>query len=128
VSRDAWFYAKILAPHVRGDSFDRTFGLTGEWLGAQFSQIKFTIRKKLPATADLDTDVLAQVTKTGGGIQFDPLDDASGFVSIAASVTNLWEPGVYFWELQGTVAGSPQKVYTLESGKLNVVSDLTRIP
>jgi hypothetical protein len=113
--------------HTRGDTFRRAFRLSDEWLGSQFSELKFTIRATLPTT-DADESLLAQATKTAGDITFDADDGSLGYVVIPAETTTAWKPATYHWDLQATVDDSPVRVYTIARGKLRVKADVTRIP
>lgn len=113
--------------HRRGDTFRRSFRLDGDWEGADFSEVKFTMRRQLPAATATDAGAI-QVTKTGGGITFDVDDPALGYIVVAAAALDQIDVGDYHWDLQGTVSGSPQQVYTLDSGKLKLCPDITRVP
>ncbi len=113
--------------HTRGDTLRRSFRLDGDWVGSDFAEVKFTLRRQLPVSTATDAGTV-QVTKTGGGITFDVDDPALGYVVVAASALDQLATGDYHYDLQATVSGSPQQVYTLDSGKLKLVPDVTRVP
>jgi hypothetical protein len=114
-----------LAPLTRGDTFEYSFELSGDWTGAHFSGgVAFTMRTTKPATTVVDdTDAFHQSTVANGEIVF---DGAVGTVTITASVTTTWGPRSYFWDLQGIVTGPPDRVYTIDSGSVSVTPDITR--
>jgi hypothetical protein len=121
---------KDLGTCMRGDGFRMTFTLENDWLGVNFDEMKFTVRKRIPpssVTSDTDSDVLAQVTKTGGGITFDPLDDTQGAAAVLSDVTTAWPGGArVYWDLQGQVNGDPKSPYTIGRGTFTVAGDVTR--
>jgi hypothetical protein len=117
-----------LASVYRGDTFIKSFTLGNSWTGAMFTGgVKFTMRRR-PASEAVtsDTDALVTVSTTGGEIEFDVGDDALGTITIPASTTNSWPVGSYYWDLQGVVTGSPNRVYTVDAGEIRVLSDVTR--
>lgn len=116
-----------LDPHCRGDTFSRNFTLSGDWLGTDFTGgVKFTLRTEIPASSVVtDEDAIDQASVEGGEITF---DEGVGTVLIPASRTTAWPLGRLMWDLQGTVSGSPARVYTIASGVLVVVGDVTRAP
>lgn len=115
-----------LPEFTRGDTFSYEFTLSSGWSGATFSQVKFTIRRAIPASSvTTDAGAAGQVTKTGGGITFTGGDPDVGTVVIAPSVTNTWEATRHEWDLQGTTAGGT--VYTIDQGEIEVVGDVTRV-
>lgn len=115
--------------HRRGDHFSRRFVLQGEWLAVHFSEAWFTVRTRLPTSAVTDDEpsdptILAQVTLSGGGIEW--LDEREASVRIADAVTQTWPTGAFFWDLQFRTAGTSQRIYTPASGTIRVTSDVTR--
>jgi hypothetical protein len=71
----------------------------------------------------VDITAISQASTSAGTITF---IGAVGTITIPASVTNAWDPGVYLWDLQGVVSGATPAVYTLDSGNLTVTGDITR--
>ncbi len=114
-----------LASHRRGDTFSRTFTLSNGWTGATFTGgVKFTVRESIPASSVVTDDgALAQVSVAGGGIVFAA---EVGTVTIAASVTTTWPAKRVYWDIQGVVDGSPDQVYTIDSGDISILPDITR--
>lgn len=115
----------LLAPLRRGDTFRRSFTIGNGWTSSQFETLKFSVRET-PAIegVDDDDDLIGQATVAGGGIVFST--GTAGVVTIAASVTTTWPTGRVYWDLQATVAGPPQRVYTVDSGFFQVKRDVTR--
>lgn len=116
-----------LDPHRRGDSFEYTFTLGNDWVGADFTGgVKWTLRAEVPpSTVVTDDDAIDQASVAGGEITF---VDEVGTIAIPASRTNAWPAGRLFWDLEAKISGSPIKVYTLASGTLPILGDLTRAP
>ena len=114
-----------LDPLFRGDTCKYVFTLSGSWTGASFTGgVKFTLRKTVPRTSEhSDASALHQSSVANGEITF---VGAVGTVEIPASMTTNWEPRVYFWDLQGVIAGAVPKVYTIDSGELEVLADIGR--
>lgn len=118
--------ATNLGKHKRGDTFTRVFTLTSPWTNSSFTEIWFTLRSTVPtSTVTDDTDAVGQVTKTGGGITFD-VGGTVGTVKIAATATNSWPVSNLYWDLQGHVPGSPDEIYTIDDGRLQITADVTR--
>jgi hypothetical protein len=117
---------QILKALERGDTLARPFALENDWVVADFTGgIWFTVRAQPPALNELDdANAIGQVSVAGGGIVFSTTTE--GVVTIAASVTNGWEPGNKYWDLQGVITGPPQRVYTLARGRIAIVGDITR--
>lgn len=113
-----------LGPHMRGRTFRRKFTLSGEWTADRFDELKFTVRRRAPSLhIPDDSDAIAQVSLTGGGIVFE--DPTSGTVRIAPSATRFWPAGLLHWELTGR---SAEDVYTVAHGTIEVEPDITRAP
>lgn len=116
-----------LTPHTRGDTFVYSTTLGNDWVAADFTGgIKFTLRTSLPAssvTTDADSGVVAQVSVAGGGIVASGADLT---ITIHESVTTAWPVGRLYWDLQGVVTGSPNRVYTVAAGTILIQSDVTR--
>ncbi len=119
----------VLNPRVVGMTFRMQFELLDDWIGSNFSEIYFTLRRYLPASTvpdDTDAGVLAQVTKTGGGITFpDVLNPQSGEVRIAPSVTRLWTPGDYYFDVKAIPTGGLD-AEPIVRGTVPIVSTPTR--
>jgi hypothetical protein len=114
-----------LAPHYRGDTFDYDFTLGAGWVFADFTGgLKFTLRTRAPSSSTTsDADAVDQATSGGGGITG---SGTSGNVLIPASRTTAWPSGRLYFDLQGIVSGTPNRVYTLDSGTITIVADITR--
>lgn len=115
-----------LDPHYRGDTFDYDFTIGSGWVFADFTGgLKFTLRTRAPSSSTTaDTDAVDQATSSGGEITG---SGTAGNVLIPASRTTAWPAGgKLYWDLQGIVTGSPNRVYTLDSGTIVILSDITR--
>jgi hypothetical protein len=51
---------------------------------------------------------------------------ADGTVTIPASRTTSWPARKLLFDLQGVVSGSPDTVYTIDSGYILILGDITR--
>jgi hypothetical protein len=107
---------------VRSDTFVKVFTLGNGWVGSDFTGgIKFTIRDRVP-----EVDV---VDDTGAILSVDEsymsFVGAVGTLTIPASMTNI-QTGRLYWDIQGTVTGSPNYVKTIDSGTMSVSGDITR--
>lgn len=117
-----------LAHHYRGDPFDYDFVLGNGWVGTDFTGgLKFTLRTTQPGSSTVtDTDAVDQATSAATEITF---SGANGNVLIPSSRTTAWPVGKgLYWDLQGTITGPPQRVYTIDSGRVLIVADITRAP
>lgn len=114
-----------LAPHRRGDTFQRTFTLGNDWLGSDFTGgVKFTLRASKPASSVVaDTDAIDQASVSGGEISF---AGAVGSITIPAARTTAWPTGELYFDIQGVVALPVPLVYTIDFGTLLVTHDITR--
>jgi hypothetical protein len=114
-----------LEPHVRGDPFEYHFTLGNDWVFADFTGgLKFTLRTSVPAsTVVADTDATGQSTSTGGGITG---SGANGTVAFTSAVTSAWPKGLLYWDLEGTVSGTPTRKYTIDRGTIQIIGDITR--
>lgn len=117
----------VLPPHMRGDTFPYEGTLDDPWTVDQFTGgLKFTLRRRYPASsivADADADVVDQATTTSGEIV---ASGTSVEVTIPAARTTEWPAGKLVWDLQGVVAGATPRVYTLASGVITILPDVTR--
>ena len=117
----------VLAPHTRGDTFPYSTVLQGGWTSEQFTGgLKFTLRKKHPAssvTTDGDADVVAQASVANGQIVASGTNVA---VTIPAEQVTNWPAGKLVWDLQGVITGTPNRVYTIASGVITILPDVTR--
>jgi hypothetical protein len=114
-----------LSPHRRGDTFSYSVTLGGDWVFADFTGgMKFTLRRHVPASSvTTDDDATDQATTdddeiTGSG--------ATVTIVIPASRTTSWPAGKLYWDLQGVVTGTPDEVYTIDSGTISIEADITR--
>lgn len=114
-----------LDSHIRGDTFTYSFSLASPWTGATFSGgVKFTLRTSMPASSVTDdNDAVDQASTTDGEIVF---SGADGTITIPASRTTSWPARKLLWDLQGVVSGSPDTVYTIDSGYILILGDITR--
>jgi hypothetical protein len=117
----------VLPPHVRGDTFPYSTALDGGWVASDFTGgMKFTLRRRYPASSvvtDVDADVVDQATTTSGEVVG---SGASVAVTIPASRTTGWPAGKLYWDLQAIITGSPNRVYTIASGVITILPDVTR--
>ena len=117
---------RALDSHPRGDPLELPFVLEDGFIGDDFSEIKFTVRKRLPASSEItDASANGQAALTGGGIVMS--SDTEGTITILSAVTTTWSPGNYYWDLQGTL-DSNDEPYTIDQGVLPVHADVTRAP
>lgn len=114
-----------LDPHFRGDTFDYDFTIGSGWVFADFTGgLKFTLRTRAPSSSTVaDTDATDQATSAGGEVTG---SGTAGNVLIRASRTTTWPTGRLYWDLQGIISGSPNRVYTIDSGTITIVADITR--
>lgn len=118
----------VLDPCRRGTEFKYSSALLSGWTAAMFTGgIVFTLRKRLPASSvvdDTDADVVGQVSVAGGGIVF---SSTTAFtVTIDGSVTTSWPAKKLYWDMQGIITGSPNRVLDIVAGTVLVVADVTR--
>lgn len=115
----------VLTQHYRGDTFRRTFTLGGGWVGSDFTGgVVMTFRKRQPlSTVTDDTGAMEKASVATGEIVF---TGADGEVIIPADRTTLWDTGRIYFDVQGIVSGSPDRVYTLDAGTIVVIKDITR--
>jgi hypothetical protein len=114
-----------LVTHVRGDTFVRLTTLGNGWVAADFTGgLKFTLRERVPASSVVtDADVVDQASLAGGEIT---ASGAELTITIPASRTNVWPTRKLYWDLQGVVSGAVPRVYTIASGTVEIVGDVTR--
>jgi hypothetical protein len=114
----------------RGDPFEYRFTLGNGWTSASFSEVRFTLRRRYPASSivtDTDSDVVDQATLGEGEITFE--SDTVGLIEFPSSRTTAWPALRLLWDLQGTVAGaSPAASRTIDSGEIMIDPDVTRTP
>lgn len=116
----------VLPAHIRGDTFIYEGTLDDGWTAEQLSGgLKFTLRKRYP-----ESDVV-----TDDDEDEDFVDQASGeivasgtsvVVTIPASRTTAWPAGKLYWDLQGVISGATPRVYTIASGVISILPDVTR--
>lgn len=115
----------VLEPHFRGDTFRYGFTLGNNWDGSMLTGgVVFTLRRRLPKNGfdDSDEDVVDQASIAGGEILF---AGADGFITIPASRARRWPAVELVWDLQGIVAGSPNQVFTVDRGTIEIAADVT---
>lgn len=107
---------------VRSDTFVKIFTLGNGWVGSDFTGgIKFTIRDSVPdGDVTDDTDAILSVDES-----YMSFAGAVGTLTIPASMTSI-QLGRLYWDIQGTVTGSPNYVKTIDSGHMKVTGDVTR--
>jgi hypothetical protein len=110
---------------VRGDTLIYSFTLSDTWTGASFTGgVRFVMRKtRVPSSTTTDADAFHISSVENGEISF---IGNVGTITIAASVTTTWEPVKYYWDLQGVIAGTTPRVFTIDSGFLAVIADIGR--
>lgn len=92
-----------------------------------FNEFWCTVRKT-PAVSqpdDTDTDVVGQVTLSGGGIT--QVDAQSIQITIAAALTRAWTNREYFYDVQARLIADGQP-YTLIRGRLLMLDTATQTP
>ncbi len=117
-------YDTRLEDHYRGTDFTYYFSLGNEWLGSMFDELKFTIRRRIPASNVLnDTNIVGQASLSREQIVFDIDNGALGTVFIPASKNRSWPLGIFPWDFKAKVGDS---IYTVDAGTVEIVGDLTR--
>lgn len=113
-----------LADFRRGDTFVYSFTLGNTWVGADFTGgVFFTLRSTIPESSEVtDTNAVAQATDASE-ISF---SGAVGTITIPASSTTAWPLGKLYWDVQGVVSGTPDTVYTIDAGEIQIRHDITR--
>jgi hypothetical protein len=114
-----------LTPHVRGDTFVYSTTLEGGWVAEDFSGgLKFTLRERAAASSVVtDTDAVDQASVAGGEIE---ATGTSVTITIPASRSTTWPVKGLLFDLQGVVTGTPNRVYTIASGTIVILRDMTR--
>lgn len=113
-----------LAELHRGDPLIVPLTLEAGFEAEDFDELWFTVRRRPPPTSTVtDADALAQVTLTGGGIVFSSA--TAGTITILSAVTTTWPTGRLYWDLQARKVDDGEP-YTLDSGVLPIVADITR--
>ncbi len=117
--------ATVLKPQMRGDTFERSFTLKSPWSGNHFTGgVRFTLRRHTAQSAEVDDDgAVDQATTDADEVTFDGI---VGTVLIPAERTNAWPVKKLIWDLQGIVSGDPDRVYTIDSGVITILADVTR--
>lgn len=118
-----------LDPHTRGDTFDRSVPLLGDWLCADFTGgFKFTLRRSIPSSSTIDdTGAVDQASTETDDIT---CEEATCTVAFSAARTTAWPTRTLVWDLQGVITGETEDdedvVYTIDSGTILIVGDVTR--
>lgn len=114
-----------LDPQIRGDDFRYDFTLGNGWVGADFTGgVKFTLRDGIPAsTVVSDDDAVDQATTDDGDLT---ITGTAGSIVIPGERTTAWQAKRLQWDLQGTITGTPDRVYTIDRGEILIVGDVTR--
>jgi len=118
--------ATVLDPQRRGDPFEYSATLQGDWVESMFAGgFKFTLRTKIPestVTDDADAAVVDQATSADSDIVFS--DDTSFTVFLPSTRTTSWPRGTLYWDLAGQV--DADHGYTIDSGTIMILGDITR--
>jgi len=110
-----------ISDFYRGDTKIYKFTFTG--IDITGWDVWFTLKM---TQNDIDDNASLQVKATAGD---DPNDDPINgimFLTVPSDVTNLVEPGIYFYDFQRVIDGTPPDVRTLLAGKIKILSDITR--
>jgi hypothetical protein len=117
----------LLDPHVRGDTFEYSTVLEDGWTFEQFTGgIRFTLRQRYPASSVVTDAAAVDQASTSSGeiVQGDEPEDV--VVTIPASRTTSWPAGKLYFDMQGVVAGGTPRIYTIASGVITILPDVTR--
>jgi hypothetical protein len=108
---------------TRGDDETIAIAVTDQDTGAVVDLTGSTLRwmvKSLPG----DADAAALLSKTNGaGITLTNASQGLATIAVAATDTAALAAGMYWWELQGRLAGL---ISTLASGRIKLRADLVR--
>jgi len=111
-----------IADFYRGDTKVYKFTFTGQDITGW--AIWFTMKND---SSDLDEDAVLQVTATAGGNVLDDPVNGIMYLTLTSSQTNLLEPNEFFYDFQRVIAtSSPADVRTLLSGRLRILTDISR--
>ena len=113
-----------LSPFYRGDT--KVFTLSfkdgaGNPIDITGHELWFTMKK---AVDDSDANAVLQkqiIFPAGEASQ-----GGTGTLTLESTETGAIEPGVYLYDVQKVIPGSPPVVATLMSGKISVLPDITR--
>lgn len=108
----------------RGDTKDYLFTVTDGVNPIDVTGWTIWITFKLRET-DTDLEAVMQVSHTVGDNITDSGPGGTFTVSLLATDTDI-TPGTYYYDIQRVIAGPPEKIRTLEKGKVKIVADITR--
>lgn len=111
---------------TRGDTLEWPFTLLDGAVAANFDEIWFTVRLKLPRETvldDTDADVIGQAKLTSGEIVFSTSTD--GIITLPAALTHGWKAGFVQYDVQVRLTGT-DKIKTLDSGRIRIDADVGR--
>jgi hypothetical protein len=116
-----------LEPCVRGDPFVYSTPLLDGWLASHFTGgMRFTLRVREAISSEVtDEGAVASVTTTSGHIT---AVGATVTVTIPSSTTTAWPAKKLYFDLQGTISGSPSQSKTVAMGTVEVLADASRTP
>lgn len=121
-------YQITLDAQRRGTEFRYYFTLENSWVYTMFDGgLLWTLRKSIPISSvldDTDAGVIAQASLEEGEIIFS--SPTAGMILLPASTTKTWPVKTLPWDLQGTVLGSPDRVFDIAAGELPILGDVTR--
>ena len=114
-----------LAAFFRGDT--KVFNLSfkdgkGQPIDITGHEMWFTMKRYV---TDLDEDAVLQKR-----IVFPEGSDSQvglGLLTMESDETKTLEPGTYFYDMQKVIPGNPPVVATFMSGRIGVISDITRM-
>ena len=113
-----------LSPFYRGDT--KVFTLSfkdgaGNPIDITGHELWFTMKKAVDDT-DANAVLQKQIVFPAGTDS----ENGTGALTLNSDETGAIEPGVYLYDVQKVIPGSPPVVATLMSGKINILPDITR--
>lgn len=113
-----------LAPFFRGDTkvFNLSFkDSTGQPINITGHELWFTMKKK-----ETDIDAKAVIQKRVVFPAGTEAENGTGTLSLTSDETKLIDPATYSYDIQKVIPDNPPIVATVMSGKITVLSDITR--
>lgn len=111
-----------IANFYRGDTKVYKFTFTGQDITGW--DIWFTMKND---ESDADDDAVLQVKTTAGSNVIDDPVNGIMYVTLTSAQTDLLNPNNYFYDFQRVISSaSPPDVRTLLSGRLKILTDISR--